>query len=541
VTATGRRQAIATELTSAARVARDARIITLLTLVSRVTGMVRIFAVFAVLGGRVLGDLYETINTVPNVLFELLAGGALQAALVPTFVQIRRDRGEEALDRSSSAVAGMLGIYLAALAVAAMVLAPLIVWLLTAAEPSATVAHDKRTLGTWMLLMFAPQVIWYGLGLVASAVLAARRRFVAAALAPTVNNLVVIAGYVAFGLLRGDKAPDLALTVPEFLALAGGTTLGVVAMTAVPMIALRRAGSDWRPRIDSADTTTRSLRRLGGWAMVQVAGTLALQVGMLVVGNGAVGGVSLFTYGLVFFMLPAALIALPVATAAAPRIADRFQRQEGGEVTRLLDAAMRLVTVGQVMAAAGLAALAWPIARSMTFGELRHVGAAPVASTLLAFAPGVIGYGLVMFFTRSLFSVGQVRGAAIDTAVMAVVGVAAMVVVSAEVAADRRAAALAAAFSAANLLGAVLLGMRLHRRTGVLPARFLGRLFGGSLVMGAAGTAVMSLIVGALPTGRYASLGAILIAGAVGTGVMVALQPLATGVGVRRLLRWESG
>jgi putative peptidoglycan lipid II flippase len=239
-------------------------------------------------------------------------------------------------------------------------------------------------------------------------------------------------------------------------------------------------------------------------------------------------------------MLPAALIALPVATAAAPRIADRFQRERRDEVTRLLDAAMRLVTVGQVMAAAGLAALAWPIARSMTFGELRHVGPAPVAATLLAFAPGVVGYGLVMFFTRSLFSVGEIRGAAIDTAIMAVVGVAAMAVVSGAVAADRRAAALAAAFSAAHLLGAALLGVRLHRRTGVLPARFLWRLFAGSAVMGLAGVAVMTVIVAALPTGRYASFGAIVLAGAAGVGVMVALQPLATGVGVRRLLRWEA-
>jgi hypothetical protein len=58
--------------------------------------------------------------------------------------------------------------------------------------------------------------------------------------------------------------------------------------------------------------------------------------------------------------------------------------------------------------------------------------------------------------------------------------------------------------------------------------------------MGLAGVAVMTVIVAALPTGRYASLGAIVLAGAVGVGVMVALQPLATGVGVRRLLRWET-
>ncbi len=201
---------------------------------------------------------------------------------------------------------------------------------------------------------------------------------------------------------------------------------------------------------------------------------------------------------------------------------------------------MRLVTVGQVMAAAGLAALAWPIARSMTFGELRHVGAAPVASTLLAFAPGVVAYGLVMFFTRSLFSVGEVRGAAIDTAIMAAVGVVAMVVVSGAVTADRRAAALAGAFSAAHVLGVVLLGVRLHRRTGVLPMRFVWRLFTGTALMGLVGFAAMAVVVAVLPTGRLASLAAIALAGALGLAVMAALQRLATGVGVRRLLRWES-
>ena len=101
-------------VTAVARPAtRDAGLIGGLTLVARVTGFARVLVVGAVLGRGALGDLYQTVNTVPNLLFELLAGGALQAALVPMFVAADRDDPEEGVGRAAAAVTRAMLRYLA--------------------------------------------------------------------------------------------------------------------------------------------------------------------------------------------------------------------------------------------------------------------------------------------------------------------------------------------------------------------------------------------------------------------------------------------
>ena len=91
---------------------RDTAVVTLCTLVSRVSGFGRVLATAAVLGSGLLGDVYQTANMVPNLLFELVAAGVLQAVLLPSFVAARRGGGRPAL---SEAVAAANGVTMAAL------------------------------------------------------------------------------------------------------------------------------------------------------------------------------------------------------------------------------------------------------------------------------------------------------------------------------------------------------------------------------------------------------------------------------------------
>src|SRR6478752_168850 len=100
-----------------------------LTLLSRLTGFARVLVVTAVLGRGVLGDTYETANTVPNLLFELVAAGALQAVLVPTMVEVLDRDGRGAAERVAGAVLGCLAGLLAAMAALAAVAAP---WIMRA-------------------------------------------------------------------------------------------------------------------------------------------------------------------------------------------------------------------------------------------------------------------------------------------------------------------------------------------------------------------------------------------------------------------------
>jgi putative peptidoglycan lipid II flippase len=446
-------------------VRRDAARIAALTLVSRLTGFARIVVVAAVLGTGLLGDVYQSANTVPTLVFELLAGGALQAALVPLFVAARRSGGDAGLARTVGVIGGTTAAALAVLAVAVAVASPLLARALTSAEPVSSVATDKQQLATVMLVIFAPQVVFYGLGMVSSAALQARGRFLAAAIAPAVNNVVVIAAYLGFHLARDGRPPSLELDGLELALLAGGTTLAVIAFTSVPLVALARVTPEpFDVRVSWTDDAVRGVRTTGAWAIVQVSGTLAITAGALVVGNGAPGGVAVYALALAVFLLPYALLAAPIATATLPRLATLHQNGEETAFRAMTVRACGRVLLLTAAASIGLAVLAWPIARLIVFGEADTAGPEPVARALIAFAPGVVPYGLSFLLSRVLIARGEIRQAAVISVVTAVVGVTTMVVLAGAFDDGDRAAALALAHSIAYTVSALVLAPGALRR-----------------------------------------------------------------------------
>ena len=163
---------------------RDTILVTVCTLLSRVTGFGRVVATAAVLGVGVLGDVYQTANMIPNLLFELVAGGVLQAVLVPSFVAARRDGGNEALSDATQATAGVIVAGLALVAAVGMAISPLVARVLVLSEPSLAVAREKLDVMVPMVLVFVPQLVSYGIATVTSAALNAKGRYVAAAVAP---------------------------------------------------------------------------------------------------------------------------------------------------------------------------------------------------------------------------------------------------------------------------------------------------------------------------------------------------------------------
>ena len=316
-----------------------------LTLVSRISGFARIVVVTAVLGTTALGDVYQTANLVPNILFELFAAGSVQAVMVPALVAA--DEEDRAAPALANAVLGWLLATLGALTVVALVATPGLMAILTAAEPDAALRAEKASLGSRFLAIFLVQLLFYAMGMVATALLQARRHFAAPAVAPLVNNVVVIAAYLLFAALRGGEPPSLSLSALELAVLAGGTTLGVVAFTAVPVLAAGRTGVRWRPTI-RRDPAVARLARAGAWAGVYLGLTQLLTLGVLVLGNGADGTVARFAFAFAFFQLPYALIAVPVATA-------RFPAMSSAVLARARDRLAALVADGVVTTVAGCA------------------------------------------------------------------------------------------------------------------------------------------------------------------------------------------
>ena len=508
---------------------RDTAVVTLCTLLSRISGFGRVIATAAVLGSGLLGDVYQTANLMPNLLFELVAAGVLQAVLLPTFVEARRAGGRRLLSDAVQAANGVTMAALAAIALVGMAVSPLLTRVMVAADPSADVAAEKLDLMVPMVLVFVPQLVCYGLAAIVSAALNARGRFVAAALAPAVNNLIVIAACLVFRAMRDGQPADLDLTSGQFVVLAGGTTLGVVAYALTPAIVLRSDGVRWWPRWRPGHPAVAAMRASFGWATLSVIGTLAPTAVALALGNGAPGGVAVFVYTFAFFVLPHALVAVPVATTLAPRVADLWQVGDHDRLRQSVDGAMRLMVPLLVLGGAGMVALAWPVAIAAAFGQTASQGIAPIAHALAVFGPGLLGYGVSFVMTRVLFAIGDVRRAALLMIAAAGVGVVSMVVASAVMDRTERASALAMGYGAAQMVAAVLLTMRVHQRTGAAAGRVAVRLLTESALAGLVSLLAMQWVVRQFGDGRTAAAEAVLVGGTVGVVVFAGVMALCRG------------
>ncbi|MDQ6695837.1 MAG: hypothetical protein M3Z46_00070, partial [Actinomycetota bacterium] len=487
--------------------ARSTASMTALTAVSRLTGFVRIVVVAAVLGTTFLGNTYESANSVPNLLFELIAAGVLQAVLIPTLVSLL-DRGEHTeAEHVAGSVLGLSCLVLTALAVVGIAAAPLVARGLFAGVHDPRIRADEIHLATVFLWFFLPQVVMYAIGMVATSVLNAHNRFALPVFAPALNNVVVTVSYGVFWLLRDGKAASLHLAHPELLVLAGGTTLGVIAFCALPAAAVVRSDFRLRPNLDRRHPEVRRIGKLSAWAALFLAVTQLLLLVVLVLANRVEGGVIAYQVGFTFFLLPHALFALPVLTASFPALARQAAACDWDAFSHSIERGTRAIAFFVLPAAAGLTALAGLLARSILFGQTGRAGAAQVAGVLVGFAPGLLGYGMFLFLSRVMYARHDTRTPALVNVVVAVGGAAGMVVLFKVVHGTLRVPALALAHSVAYSAGAIVL----HRlvRQG-LPAghrpQVLRSLGAPAAAAGIAGAAMWGAVRFIDPVGRAASL-----------------------------------
>lgn len=431
--------------------------------VSRGTGFVRVLAVGAALGTTFLGNTYQSANLVSNLLFEVLAAGLVSAPLVPAFVGlVDRGRGPDAERLAGS----LLGLVLSGLGIVVIVLAlgrHGVMRLLTVGVDDPAVRAAQVRLGAFLLWFFLPQVLLYAVGAVASALLNAERRFAAVAMAPVANNVVVIATMATFMAVR-PGAPSLALSGGEKLLLALGTTGGVMAMTAVPMMALRRAGVRLRPRLDLAAPGLGAVARTAVWGGVLLAVTQVLVGVTLVLANPVEGGVVAYQIAFTFFLLPFALVAHPVMTAVYPSLSAHALAERWDDFAAAVRSGLGRVLLLVVPAAALLAALAEPVLGAVRLGAVGADDAAFVGRVLAAYALGLAGYSAFQLSARAFTALGDARVPALVGVAVTAFGVVAMAAGVGVVDGRDRVVALGVAHSLAVTVGAVVLHVLLARR-----------------------------------------------------------------------------
>jgi putative peptidoglycan lipid II flippase len=368
------------------------------TVLSRVTGFGRVFALAYVLGftRSRLTDTYNLANTTPNIIYELILGGILSATLVPVFVDRLATRDEGEAWEAVSAVLTVATAALVALTTAFLLAAPLIIRLYTF-RLSGQVGNDQQAVATSLLRMFAPQVLFYGLIALATALLNARRRFVAPAATPVLNNVVVI---VVILLLPRITLAAIRHDTPAMLLLGLGTTAGVAVQALAMLPSLRAARLRlrwvWAPRHEAVVT----MLRLSGWTFgYVVANQVALWV-VLVLANGTTGAVSSYQAAYLFFLLPHSIFAVSIMTALLPELSHRWALGDRDGYRSHLSYGLRITALVLLPAAAGYVVLARPIVRLvLEHGALSAGDARTTADVLALMAvglPAFSGYLLLM-------------------------------------------------------------------------------------------------------------------------------------------------
>jgi putative peptidoglycan lipid II flippase len=520
-----------------AGVARSTAAVSSLNLVSRLTGLLRVVAMSGALGATSLGDTYQAANLVSNILFELLAGGLLSAALVPVFVD-HIDRGDR--PTAVSLAGNLLGIALAGLLVVvalSLLAAPLLMDLLTVGVADPAIQEAQRELGTFLLWFFLPQVLLYAVGAVATALLHADRRFVAAAIAPVFNNVVVIGSMVLFWTMHGDD-PSLDLTLAEKVVLGGGATLGVLAMTLVPWVAAGRARMVLRPRWNPRDPRLGPLVAQGLWAAGHLGLNQLFAMATVVVAGGITGGVVAYQIAFTFFLLPYALLANPLTTTLYPRLAAGAAAGRTDDVRGDLSWGLKSMAFVLVPAAFLMAALASPLLEVVRIGNLDVAGADLVSIALSGYMAGLVGYGLSFLLTRASYALGDTRVPTLISLVATGAGVVGLVVGTGLVDGTARVVVLGLVHAAVVSSSAVALATVLRPRLGRLDAM-------APLVRDAACGAVAGAVAWGVATvvgtdSRGAAVVALVVGGLLGVVAYVGAQ-LAAGSDELRELRGTRG
>jgi putative peptidoglycan lipid II flippase len=403
------------------------------TIVSRITGLIRGLLLVAVLGTTLLGDTFNVANTMPNILYNLIIGGALTAVFVPQIVRATSDTdgGSAFISRLVTATF----VFLTGLVLVAVLLAPVLVGIFA----TSYIGRPEFGVTTLFMRFCLPQILFMGLFALLSQVANAKGRFGPMMWAPVLNNLIAIGVFGWF--LQYSVQPTVA-TIPksEIIWISLGCTVGYLAQALVLIPAISKTNIKIRPRFDWRDSELRKSLHLATWTLLFAAisqisylVTVNLSTGAAVksIKNGIETGVGFtpFSNALLIYMLPHSIITISVVTALLPALSKLAHEKKPTLIHDQLVRAIRLV--GIVTVPSSIAFLFFgPLMTETLFFGISLADSNYLGYTLSALALGLAPMSINLIALRGLNAFENVKLQVLSNAIMNVIGIIVSIVVA---------------------------------------------------------------------------------------------------------------
>ena len=396
------------------------------TIFSRVTGLIRNLLLVALLGTALLGDTYNVANTMPNILYNLLVGGALTAVFVPQIVRSLRDS-----DGGSAFISRLFTVtvtFLFLLTAIGLLLAPQIVNIY-APEYSGRAEFD---ITVTLMRYCLPQIFFLGLFALLGQIANAKGKFGPMMWAPVINNLIAIALFTF--LLRNN--PDLAvesITTSDLLWLGLGTTAGYIAQALILFPVIIKSGVKLSLNFNWRNTQIIKSFKLAGWSFLyalisQLSYLVTINIATTAAVRSAAGGVATgvgytpYANAYLILILPHSIITVSIVTALLPRLSNLVIDKKQSEIASAMSMAMRLIGIFTVPAALLFLVFGEVISKVLYFG-ISTDDANYLGLTLSAFALGLIPVSINLVLLRGLNAFENLRSQVIGNLIMNIISV----------------------------------------------------------------------------------------------------------------------
>ncbi|MHA6750869.1 murein biosynthesis integral membrane protein MurJ [Dermacoccus nishinomiyaensis] len=379
------------------------------TLVSRMLGLLRsVLTVWALGSTTGIANTWATANSLPNIIYLLLAGGVINAVLVPQITRAleHSDGGKAYTDR----IVTLTLTILLGVTVIGMALAP---WVYQIYDHK-NVTGDKLHVATAFTLICLPQIFFYGVYTILGQVLNARGRFGAFMWSPALANVVIILGLVwfiaAYPHGQNGVPPYSGWTTEMILVLALPATLAIVAQALVLVPVLKRAGYSFTPNFKFRGVGLRSASTMAGWAFAAV---IVQQLGLIVTSRllnsqpDGEPGKGAQDQAFLLFTLPHSLITVSLVTALFTRMSIAAGRNETDKVKDDMTTGIRLSGLASVMLTFGCFALVFPLVSAM-FGADPDTRWA-IGSMAIAMLVGLVPYSLCLVIQRVFYAYNDAK------------------------------------------------------------------------------------------------------------------------------------